>query len=76
MALFQNVDGAVACFLPSWVVDAWASIKWLLLTAFAGFVVVSMGTRVRDEEAMLKEAFGKEWEEWHRKTSRFIPGLF
>jgi protein-S-isoprenylcysteine O-methyltransferase Ste14 len=28
------------------------------------------------EEAMMKEAFGKEWEEWNKKTWRFIPGLF
>jgi protein-S-isoprenylcysteine O-methyltransferase Ste14 len=32
-------------------------------------------TRVKDEEEMLKGQFGKEWEEWHRSTKRFIPGI-
>jgi protein-S-isoprenylcysteine O-methyltransferase Ste14 len=32
--------------------------------------------RVHEEEAMMKETFGKEWEEWHKRTKRFIPGFF
>ena len=31
--------------------------------------------RVKDEEAMLKGEFGREWEEYHRRTARFIPGV-
>jgi protein-S-isoprenylcysteine O-methyltransferase Ste14 len=32
--------------------------------------------RVKEEEMMLKSTFGKEWEVWHAKTKRFVPGLF
>ena len=32
--------------------------------------------RVKDEEAMLKREIGTEWEEYHRRTARFIPGVF
>ena len=28
-----------------------------------------------EEEAMMKDTFGEEWEVWHGKTWRFIPGL-
>jgi len=28
-----------------------------------------------DEEKILRDTFGKEWEIWHQKTKRFIPGL-
>ena len=30
----------------------------------------------RSEEMMLRDTFGKEWEVWHAKTKRFIPGIF
>ena len=32
--------------------------------------------RVTEEEAMLKGEFGEEWEEYHRRTGRFIAGVF
>jgi protein-S-isoprenylcysteine O-methyltransferase Ste14 len=35
-----------------------------------------MSARVRDEEAMLRGKFGREWEGWHRRTKRFIPFVF
>jgi protein-S-isoprenylcysteine O-methyltransferase Ste14 len=44
-----------------------------------GSLVVGVGllvVRVRDEERMLRGSFGKEWEVWHTKTGRFIPGVF
>jgi len=25
---------------------------------------------------MLRRVFGEEWEEWHRKTRRFVPFVF
>ena len=33
-------------------------------------------TRIRQEEAMMKREFGKEWEEYHRETARLVPGVF
>jgi protein-S-isoprenylcysteine O-methyltransferase Ste14 len=35
-----------------------------------------MSRRVREEEEMLKKTFGKEWEEWHGRTARLIPGIY
>lgn len=32
--------------------------------------------RVKDEEEMLKKEFGKDWEKWAAKTSRFIPFVY
>lgn len=71
-------DGVTACIMPGrfwgWVVG----VKWM--NEFWGCVVVCftlMGVRMRvkDEEAMLKTEFGKEWEVWHAQTKRFIPGI-
>jgi protein-S-isoprenylcysteine O-methyltransferase Ste14 len=47
-----------------------------LLVIIGVFGLFGVGTRVKDEEAMLKREFGREWEEYHRKTKRFIPGIF
>lgn len=70
-----RLDGAAACVLPS----ALVKIPGLSL---AGAVALSkmtwdvMATRVRDEEEMMQREFGKEWETYHRRTKRFIPGIF
>lgn len=74
-AVFLRFDGAVACFVPPayWpLVQAWGPTAY---TAGIVLVVQQLIMRVLQEEAMLKELFGKEWEEWHAKTARFIPGL-
>ncbi|OAQ97942.1 hypothetical protein LLEC1_03000 [Akanthomyces lecanii] len=68
-------DGAAACLVPAEygpLVDAW------LPTACAGLALLTalqIYTRVSQEEAMLKELFGKEWIKWNKRTARFIPGL-
>ncbi|KFY14811.1 hypothetical protein V492_02396 [Pseudogymnoascus sp. VKM F-4246] len=69
-----RIDGISACFLPGWIVrQAWWA-NWTLF--FVTAVISAYGTRirVRNEEEMLKKTFGREWEEWHAKTKRFIPG--
>lgn len=43
----------------------------VLLTVLAVFGLISIWVRVQDEEAMLREEFGREWEEYHRRTKRF-----
>lgn len=74
-ATFFRPDGAAACLIPTgyWpLIDAW------LPTAYAGLAlltVLQIYTRVSQEEAMLKELFGKEWIEWNKRTARFIPGI-
>ena len=65
----------MGCWLPRWAVQAkWA---WRALACLLGYGVIRMtGKRVREEEVMLKGTFGKEWEDWHARTKRFVPGLF
>lgn len=71
-----RLDGISACFLPFWIVGQawWANWALFLVTA----MISAYGTRIRvkREEEMLKQTFGREWEEWHAKTKRFIPGIF
>lgn len=73
--LFFRLDGAVACFVSPryWpLVEVWGTLVYIgtgLLSA------MGIGMRVVEEEAMLKELFGKKWEQWHVKTKRFIPGV-
>jgi protein-S-isoprenylcysteine O-methyltransferase Ste14 len=50
---------------------------WPALLVIMGVLgLFGVGIRVKDEEAMLKREFGREWEEYHRKTKGFIPGIF
>jgi protein-S-isoprenylcysteine O-methyltransferase Ste14 len=75
-ALFANLDGWAGTFLPAGLVELWAKTKPLWLAASAVVWTVVISRRVREEEGMLREAFGKEWENWNRRTARFIPGIF
>jgi protein-S-isoprenylcysteine O-methyltransferase Ste14 len=73
--LTQSLGGIMGCWLPAWIVHArtfWTAVALLLVTGI-GHVTWK---RVTEEETMMKEAFGKEWEEWHTKTARLIPGVF
>jgi protein-S-isoprenylcysteine O-methyltransferase Ste14 len=74
--LFFSLEGSVGCWVPE---ERMAAAR-LGLGALASMIVV-MGNvmawkRVKEEEMMLKSTFGKEWEDWHKRTSRFVPGLF
>lgn len=73
--LLYRVDAALGCWLPSWLVD----VKWVwrVLALLAANRVRRAGKmRVTEEEEMLRNTFGNEWEEYHAKTKRFIPYLF
>jgi protein-S-isoprenylcysteine O-methyltransferase Ste14 len=76
LALFVRWDGALGSWIPPDKLEGlrgWCSTVFVVLAAMS---VLGIGTRVRDEERMLKVKFGKDWEEWHRRTKRFIPGVF
>ena len=75
LALLQPPDGIMGCWLPAWIVNATNFWRGLAGLFFIGMVRVTW-KRVHEEEAMMKGAFGKEWEEWHKRTKRFVPGLF
>lgn len=64
-------DGGLACVLPrSVLLSTWNPIVGIALTAFS---FTGLYFRVRDEETMMKNEFGAEWEEWNSKTKKFIP---
>jgi protein-S-isoprenylcysteine O-methyltransferase Ste14 len=72
--LIWRRDGVLACWLSERVLN---SVWWKVVGVFfAGVAVLAMRTRIVDEEKMMKETFGKEWEVWHARTKRFIPGVF
>lgn len=75
MALLQRPSSVVGCWLPAWVVEA--TLFWGVLALYFLYVARRVGgKRVKEEEAMMKSTFGKDWETWHAKTKRFIPGVF
>jgi len=69
--MLGRLDGILACWLPTFLVKG--KYVWMVVG------VVRIGRfgymRVRDEEKMLRETFGEEWEAYHARTARFIPGL-
>jgi protein-S-isoprenylcysteine O-methyltransferase Ste14 len=74
-ALVLTPHGVVGCWLSTWILEA--RLFWRALTSFIVLAVFRVTwKRVKDEESMLKGTFGKEWEVWHEKTKRFVPGLF
>jgi protein-S-isoprenylcysteine O-methyltransferase Ste14 len=75
LALFANLDGWAGTFLPKELVQLWVKTKILYLFSAAVIWCLGISIRIREEEEMLRETFGKEWEEWHRRTARFIPGV-
>lgn len=74
-SVFFRLDGVAACFVSArfWpLLQGWSATAYVIIgVLFAGL----LGMRVKQEEAMLRELFGKEWEQWHGKTKRFIPGV-
>lgn len=64
--------GPAGCWLPS------AGVDWMgmVLAVFVAIAVWGVSLRVKDEEEMLRREFGREWEVWHEKTKRFVPGVF
>jgi hypothetical protein len=77
-ALFFRWDGGWGCFLsetsPFRAVTESEIGVWVVVGVAVSSLAM-MRLRVQDEEGMLKKRFGKEWEEWHAKTARFIPYL-
>lgn len=67
-----RLDGVAACLLPSFLVMI-KSLSEILALGIIAVVGFGVWLRVKDEEAMLKKEFGKEWIEYHSKTKRFIP---
>ncbi|CAK5274389.1 unnamed protein product, partial [Mycena citricolor] len=83
-ALFSGIGAALCVFVPgSWLVacsglvrpgEAWEpkiSAIWAVALTLAA---VGLGSRIRKEDRMMKERFGKEWEDWvGRVPYRLVP---
>ncbi|VUC26790.1 unnamed protein product [Clonostachys rosea] len=76
IALFVRFDGAVCCWIPPSLYPtarkAWFIVAPMVLAAG----LLGIKTRVKEEEQMLKDSFGRKWVEWHARTPRFLPWLF
>jgi len=84
VALLLQPGGVAGCFLPGWVVlggeeegGVVVRMGWYGVLGL-GIAVMTfvLGVRVKDEEAMLKREFGREWVEYHGRTARFVPGVW
>jgi protein-S-isoprenylcysteine O-methyltransferase Ste14 len=77
-ALSHNFDGWAACYVPAGVLARVAGVMGRnpSILALSLIWTVVMVVRIREEDAMLRRTFGEEWEVWHRKTARIIPGVF
>ncbi|RKF72430.1 putative isoprenylcysteine carboxyl methyltransferase [Golovinomyces cichoracearum] len=68
-----RLDCSLACVVPRYIATStWNPLIGIAMTVAVFFLIYF---RVRDEETMMKGAFGAEWEDWNRKTKKFIPFL-
>ncbi|EPE24695.1 prenyl cysteine carboxyl methyltransferase, putative [Glarea lozoyensis ATCC 20868] len=75
-ALFvMRFDGVAACVLPRKLVGVpyLSEIVAVVMMAALGKLI---WMRILDEEEMMRGEFGDEWERWHGRTARLIPGVF
>lgn len=73
--IFFRWDAVGACWLSS---ESLIRLSGWGPTVIPGAFIIAaiiLTTRVRDEEEMLKKQFGRQWEEWHARTARYIPYL-
>ena len=75
IGLLGRPDGVVICWMPPRTyrrLRPWAPV---VAPIGLGMLAFLLWTRVREEEDMLRAEFGQQWELWHLKTARFIPGV-
>lgn len=76
LGLWGRLGSAPSCFFPSWLVSSLRRYEKGIITLILAFAMSVAWRRVKDEEAMLGNKFGAEWEGWHARTARFIPFIF
>ena len=86
LAVCMVAAGSMLCFFGSgsWLMECGAlasgigqafGFLWIVDMAFVPAVMLL--SRVRIEDGMLKNTFGKEWEKWAKQTPyAVIPGVF
>ncbi|KAL4994669.1 hypothetical protein BDV10DRAFT_188791 [Aspergillus recurvatus] len=72
----NRFDTPIACLIPGELLGLLKRWEPGLFVFAATVLFLSLTVRIRDEERMLKEKFGREWEVWHEKTARIIPWIF
>lgn len=72
----NQLDTPIACLIPGPFLALLREWQGVLGRSAAVVLFAALVVRIRDEERMLKDKFGREWEEWHAKTARLIPGVF
>lgn len=74
VALLGRLNGVWACWAPPRLMRVLR--KTIVPPVALAITVWIFWTRVKEEEAMLRDQFGVVWEEWHSRTARFVPGIF
>ncbi|KAK0646782.1 hypothetical protein B0T16DRAFT_414246 [Cercophora newfieldiana] len=81
-ALMWRLDSVLGCWLPGWMRGGASAngrlgglSRWVFIPGWVAFSVYVVSKRVMQEEEMMRGAFGKDWEVWHEKTARFVPGV-
>ena len=79
--LTYRMNSALGCWIPKWISGGGNGKlikfhRWVVMPVWVAFGFYTMGVRVMQEEEMMRGVFGEEWEAWHAKTARFIPGVF
>jgi protein-S-isoprenylcysteine O-methyltransferase Ste14 len=73
--LLARTDGVLSCWIPiSWY-RAFRIVGWIITPLFLKLFVYGIWVRVEQEERMLRDKFKIEWEEWHTRTWRVVPGI-
>lgn len=76
MTLLGGGGGAALCWLPPRFYRLVRTWPRHIAPVGLAMLVLLLWKRISEEEDMLKAEFGREWEIWHARTARFIPGVF
>ncbi|KAI1087902.1 hypothetical protein F5B19DRAFT_499551 [Rostrohypoxylon terebratum] len=77
ISLLGRMDGALSCWIPPEWYGPLQTIGWaFILPTWLSLSTFGLWMRVKEEESMLRAKFGEQWETWHARTARFIPGIF
>ncbi|KAI2628334.1 hypothetical protein GGS21DRAFT_238327 [Xylaria nigripes] len=76
VGLWGRVDGILSCAIPPWLYPTLRRLEWASLFLPVAMLVSAVFRRVKEEEQLLRQHFGSEWEAWHSRTARFIPYVF
>ena len=75
VSLFGRWDGAIGCWLPETILEMVRGWGFATINASMLVLFVAVAKRVKDEEEMMRQVFGRQWVQWHESTKRFVPGL-